>query len=68
MRITIDFNRVGHGTPQIRMKWQASSKDDMRMTNLGIAVYEEFDKFLSTIRNKMNGKEVVYRSEGNVQG
>lgn len=66
MRITIDFTRVMHGTPQIRMKWQGSSKDDLRMQNLGIAVYEEIDKQLATICNKMNGKEVVYRNEGMV--
>lgn len=66
MRITIDFDRVNHGVPRIRMKWQGSGKDDLRMQNLGIAVYEEIDKNLSTICNKMNGKQVVYVNQGAV--
>lgn len=66
MRITVDFTRVNHGTPKIRMKWQGSSSDDMRMQNLGLAVYEEFAKNLSTICNKMNGKQVVFVDEGMV--
>lgn len=67
MRITVDFDRVNHGVPRIRMKWQPSGKDDIRMQNLGIAVYEEFDKNLSTICNKMNNKTVVYENKGMVQ-
>ena len=52
--------------PRIRMKWQSSGNDDIRMQNLGIAVYEEFDRDLSTICNRMNGKEVVYENKGMV--
>lgn len=66
MRITIDFSRVRRGTPKIRMKWQDSSGDDLRMTNLGLAVYEEFSKNLETVCNKMNGREVVYENLGKV--
>lgn len=67
MRVTIDFSRVNHGTPRIRMKRQSSSNDDVRMQNLGLAVYEEIVKNLSTICNKMNGKQVVFVDEGEVQ-
>lgn len=65
MRITVDFDRRGR-VPRIRMKWQSSSNDDLRMQNLGVTVYEEFDKHLSIICNKMNGKEVVYENRGMV--
>lgn len=65
MRITVDFDRKDR-VPRIRMKWQSSSGDDIRMQNLGLAVYEEFDRNLSTICNKMNGKEVVYENNGMV--
>jgi hypothetical protein len=37
------------------------------MQNLGLAVYEEFASILSTICNKMNGKQVVFTDEGEVQ-
>jgi hypothetical protein len=37
------------------------------MQNLGLAVYEEIVKNLSTICNKMNGKQVVFVDEGEVQ-
>lgn len=67
MRITIDFSRVNHGVPKIRMKRQSSSNDDLRMQNLGLAVYEEIAGTLSTICNKMNGKQVVFSNEGEVQ-
>lgn len=66
MRITVDFSRVNHGVPRIRMKWQSSSNDDLRMRNLGLAVYEEFSKNLSTICNKLNGHQVVFTDEGEV--
>lgn len=65
MRITVDFDRRGR-VPRIRMKWQSSSNDDLRMQNLGVTVYEELDKHLSIICNKMNGKEVVYENRGMV--
>lgn len=67
MRITVDFSRVNHGVPRIRMKRQSSSNDDIRMRNLGLAVYEEIASALSTICNKMNGKQVVFVDEGEVR-
>ena len=38
MRIIVDITRKNR-VPRIRSKWYSSSDDDIRMRNLGVALY-----------------------------
>ena len=63
MRITIDLTRRNR-VPRIRSKWYASADDDIRMRNLGIALYEQWTAVLESLAGKMGNKEVVIENLG----
>ena len=48
MRIIVDLTRKNR-TPRIRSKWYSSSDDDIRMRNLGVALYGQWTNVLASL-------------------
>ena len=63
MRIIVDLTRKNR-VPRIRSKWYSSSDDDIRMRNLGIALYGQWADVLASLAGKMGKKEVVIEDLG----
>lgn len=63
MRIIVDLTRKNR-TPRIRSKWYSSSGDDIRMRNLGIALYGQWTNVLASLAGKIGKEEVVIEDLG----
>lgn len=63
MRIIVDLTRKNR-VPRIRSKWYSSSDDDIRMRNLGVALYGQWTDVLAGLAGKMGKDEVVIEDLG----
>ena len=63
MRIIVDLTRKNR-IPRIRSKWYSSSDDDVRMRNLGVALYGQWTDVLASLAGKMGKEEVVIEDLG----
>ena len=63
MRIIVDLTRKNR-TPRIRSKWYSSSDDDIRMRNLGGALYGQWTNVLTSLAGKIGKEEVVIEDLG----
>ena len=63
MRIVVDLTRKNR-VPRIRSKWYSSSDDDIRMRNLGVALYEQWTAVLTSLAGKMGKEEVLMEDLG----
>lgn len=63
MRIIVDLTRKNR-TPRIRSKWYSSSDDDIRMRNLGVALYGQWTNVLVSLAGKIGKEEVVVEDLG----
>ena len=63
MRIIVDITRKNR-VPRIRSKWYSPSDDDIRMRNLGVALYGQWADVLASLAGKMGKEEVVIEDLG----
>ena len=63
MRIIVDLTRKNR-TPSIRSMWYSSSDDDIRMRNLGVALYGQWTNVLVSLAGKIGKEEVVVEDLG----
>ena len=63
MRIIVDLTRKNR-VPRIRSKWYSSSDDDIRMRNLGVALYRQWTDVLESLAGKIGKEEVVIEDLG----
>ena len=63
MRIIVDLTRKNR-VPRVRSKWYSSSDDDVRMRNLGVALYGQWTAVLASLAGKMGKEEVVIEDLG----
>ena len=63
MRIIVDITRKNR-VPRIRSKWYSSFDDDIRMRNLGVALYGQWTDVLADLAGKMGKDEVVIEDLG----
>ena len=63
MRIIVDLTRKNR-VPRVRSKWYSSSDDDVRMRNLGVALYGQWTDVLASLAGKMGKEEVVIEDLG----
>ena len=63
MRIIVDLTRKNR-VPRIRSKWYSSSGDDIRMRNIGVALYGQWADVLASLAGKIGKEEVVIEDLG----
>ena len=63
MRIIVDLTRKNR-VPRVRSKWYSSSDDDVRMRNLGVALYGQWTNVLASLAGKIGKEEVVIEDLG----
>ena len=63
MRIIVDLTRKNR-VPRVRSKWYSSTDDDVRMHNLGVALYGQWTAVLASLAGKMGKEEVVIEDLG----
>ena len=63
MRIIVDLTRKNR-VPRVRSKWYSSSDDDVRMRNLGVALYGQWAAVLASLAGKMGKEKVVIEDLG----
>ena len=63
MRIIVDLTRKNR-TPRIRSKWYSASDDDIRMRNLGVALYGQWTNVLTSLAGKIGKEEAVIEDLG----
>ena len=63
MRIIVDLTQKNR-VPRIRSKWYSSSDDDIRMRNLGVALYVQWTDVLASLAGKIGKEEVVIEDLG----